>query len=146
MKNEKEIDFDFDFDSFVKLFDMIDDSLMEQFLKFILIKDKMCDNDKQMIEMFIENDKKTNFIRVKYLFMLQFVISLGYFTDKLNDYVILKISSAGLSIYFRKNITINYRVYDKKTIINLENMCFKKFNKNIKNVILKNIEINDINK
>ena len=140
MKNETEIDFDL----FEKLFiNIIDDSSIERLLKLFLIKDDMCENDKQMIEILIENDKQMHFIKLKYLFILEFIINFGYFTDKINDNAILKMSSAGLTIYFRKLMSKKYRYYEKKTIINLEKMCLKKFNKHTKNVMLKNIETND---
>lgn len=136
-----------DFDLFEKLFtNILDDSLMERLLKFLLIKDNMCENDKKMIEILIENDKQIHFIKLRYLFMLEFITNFGCFTDKLNDQVILKITTAGLTNYYRKIVSKKYRYYEKKTIISLENMCLKKFNKNIKNVILKNIEINENNK
>ena len=140
MKSGTEIDFD----SFEKLFiDILDDSSMERLLKSFLIKNNMCDNDKKMIEILIENEKQMHFIKLKYLLMLEFIINFGYFIDKINDNTIIKVSTAGLTIYFREKISKKYRYYEKKTIINLEKTCLKKFNKHTKNVILKNIETND---
>jgi len=140
MKSGTEIDFDF----FEKLFiSVLDDSSMEHLLKLFLIKDNMCENDKKMIEILIENEKQMHFIKLKYLLMLQFIKNFGYFIDKINDNTILKVSTAGLTIYFRDKISKKYRYYEKKIIINLEKTCLKKFNKHTKNVMLKNIETND---
>ena len=95
-----------DFDLFEKLFiNILDDSSMERLLKSFLIKDNMCENYKKMIEILIENEKQMHFIKLKYLLMLEFIKNFGYFIDKINDNTILKVSMAGLTIYYREKLS-----------------------------------------
>ena len=128
-----------------KIFNLVDDSYIENLLKLILIADDMCKNDKKMIEILIQNDKKFNFKRIKYLFLLQLITSFGYFADRVNDRVIFKISTAGFTILQRNIFSKAYKETEKTVIINLEKTCFEEFNKNTVSVILKNIEKNKHN-
>jgi ABC-type multidrug transport system ATPase subunit len=128
-----------------EIFKLVDDTYIENLLKSILIQTDMCKNDKKIIELLIQNDKKNNFKRIKYLFLLELNTNLGYFSDRTNDRIIFKLLTAVLTI-FKKNILSNvYKENEKVTIINLEKTCFEKFNKNTVSVILKNIEKNKNN-
>jgi len=121
----------------------IDDSLIEKILLFFIIdNDYLNENDKQMIKILIENDKKIHFIRVRYLFIVVFLTFYGYFVDDVEDQFILRISTAGIIYYSRPVMAKSYRKYEKKTMINLESKILKLFNKNAKYIITKNIETN----
>lgn len=126
-----------------KMVETVDNSLVESMLNFFLITKNINKNDKKIIEILIENDKKTNFKRIKYLFILNFFICLGYTLDKINDFKIFRIFYSVFSIYIRKVLAKKYREEENKTIISLGEICLKKFNKKIKYVSLKNIETND---
>ena len=105
----------------------------------------MCENDKKMIEILIQNDKKFNFKRIKYLFIIELNSNFGYFPDRVNDRVIFKISTTFITILKRNILSNLYKENEKIVIKNLEKTCFEKFNKNITSVILKNIEKNKMN-
>ena len=128
-----------------EIFKLFDDTYIENLLKLILIQSNICKNDKKMIEILIENDKKTNFKRIKYLFLLELNTNLGYFSDRTNDRIIFKLLSAVLTIFKRNILSDAYKENEKLTIINLEKTCFQKFNNNTVNVIFKNIEKNKNN-
>lgn len=125
-----------------EIFKLVDDKYIENLLKLILIKSDICKNDKKMIEILIQNDKKTNFKRIKYLFLIELNTNLGYFSDRVNDRIIFKVLSAVLTIFKRNILSDSYKENEKITIINLEKTCFQKFNKNTVSVILKNVEKN----
>ena len=57
------------YDQFFKL---LNNSHIENLLKLFLITSDMCENDKKMIELLIQNDKEFDFKRIKYLFLLEF--------------------------------------------------------------------------
>jgi ABC-type multidrug transport system fused ATPase/permease subunit len=128
-----------------EIFKLFDDTYIENLLKLILIQSNICKNDKKMIEILIENDKKNNFKRIKYLFLLELNANLGYFSDRTNDRIIFKLLSAVLTIFKRNILSDAYKENEKLTIINLEKTCFQKFNNNTVNVIFKNIEKNKNN-
>jgi ABC-type multidrug transport system ATPase subunit len=128
-----------------EIFKLVDDSQIENLLKLILINNDICESDKKMIEILIQNDKKFNFKRIKYLFMIELNSTLGYFPDRVNDRVIFKISTAFITILKRNILSNLYKENEKSVIKNLEKTCFEKFNKNIVSVIFKNIEKNKIN-
>ena len=128
-----------------EIFKLFDDTYIENLLKLILIQSNICKNDKKMIEILIENDKKNNFKRIKYLFLLELNSNLGYFSDRTNDRIIFKLLIAILTIFKRNILSDEYKENEKLTIINLEKTCFQKFNNNTVNVIFKNIEKNKNN-
>ena len=128
-----------------EIFKLVDDAYIENLLKIILIQSDMCKNDKKTIEILIQNDKKNNFKRVKYLFLLELNTNLGYFADRTNDRIIFKISSAVLTILKRSILSDVYKENEKIAITNLEKTCFQTFNKNTVSVILKNTEKNKNN-
>lgn len=128
-----------------EIFKLFDDTYIENLLKLILIQSNICKNDKKMIKILIENDKKNNFKRIKYLFLLELNSNLGYFSDRINDRIIFKLLSAVLTIFKRNILSDAYKENEKLTIINLEKTCFQKFNNNTVNVIFKNIEKNKNN-
>ena len=125
-----------------EIFKFVDDSYIENLLKLILINNDMCENDKKMIEILIQNDKKFNFKRIKYLFLLELNTNFGFFSDRVNDRVIFKISNSFFTILKRNILSNAYKENEKIVIINLEKICFEEFNKNTVNLILKNIEKN----
>ena len=122
------------------LFKLIDDETVERILKIILISNDMNDNDKQMIELLIQNDKDFHFIRIKYIFISQFIINCGYFLDKIDDQVILKISGTLFSNVSRKQLSKIMIKNENITILNLKKTFFREFNKRFRNIILKNVE------
>lgn len=126
-----------------EIFKLLDDSHIENLLKLILINDDMCENDKKMIEILIQNDKKFHFKRVKYLFLVELTTNFGYFGDRVNDRILFKVSTALFTILKRNILSKLYRDNEKIVIINLEKTCFEIFNKNIISVIFENIEKNN---
>lgn len=128
-----------------EIFKLVDDTYIENLLKSILIQTDMCKNDKKIIELLIQNDKKNNFKRIKYLFLLELNTNLGYFSDRTNDRIIFKLLTAVLTIFKRNILSNAYKENEKVTIINLEKTFFEKFNKNTVSVIFKNIEKNKNN-
>lgn len=127
------------YDQFFKL---LNNSHIENLLKLFLITSDMCENDKKMIELLIQNDKEFDFKRIKYLFLLEFSANFGYFADRVNDRIIFKIATAFFTILKRNIVSNAYNENEKMVIINLEKTFLKKFNKNTVNVMLKNIEKN----
>lgn len=123
-----------------EIFKLVDDTYIENLLKIFFIQNDICKNDKKMIEILIQNDKKNNFKRIKYLFLIELNSNLGYFFDRINDRVVLKLSSTVLTIFKRNILSDGYKENEKMVIINLEKTCFQKFNNNTVNVISKNIE------
>ena len=126
-----------------EIFKLLDDSYIENLLKLILINNDMCENDKKMIEILIQNDKKIHFKRVKYLFLVELNANFGYFADRVNDRILFKVSIALFTILKRNILSKLYRDNEKIVIINLEKTCFENFNKNITSVIFENIENNN---
>jgi len=138
-KNEQKI-LDY-FENFV--IHVIDDSLIEKLLLYFIMNENIHENDKKMIKFLIENDKQMHFIRLRYLFLSTFILCFGYFVDDTEDKIILKLSTLGIVNYSRPLISKFYRKYDKKTMMYLENKILNIFNKNVKYIITKNIEINN---
>jgi ABC-type multidrug transport system fused ATPase/permease subunit len=128
-----------------EIFKLVDDTYIENLLKLILIERDMCESDKKMIEILIQNDKNFNFKRIKYLFTIELSANFGYFADRVNDRVIFKLSTAFFTILNRNILSKTYNENEKNVIINLEKTCFEEFNKNTVSVILKNIEKNKNN-
>jgi ABC-type multidrug transport system fused ATPase/permease subunit len=126
-----------------EIFKLLDDSYIENLLKLTLINNDMFENDKTMIEILIQNDKKIHFKRIKYLFLIELNTNLGYFADRVNDRILFKVSTAFFTILKRNILSKLYRENEKKVMINLEKTCFEKFNKNIISVIFENIENNN---
>jgi ABC-type multidrug transport system ATPase subunit len=126
-----------------EIFKLLDDSHIENLLKLILINNDMCENDKTMIEILIQNDKNFHFKRIKYLFLVELNTNFGYFADRVNDRILFKISTALFTILKRNILSKLYRENEKIVMINLEKTCFEKFNKNIISVIFENIENNN---
>ena len=128
-----------------EIFKLVDDSYIENLLKIFIINSDMCENDKKMIELLIQNDKEFDFKRIKYLFLFELNSNFGYFADRVNDRVIFKLSTAFFTILKRNILSKTYNENEKNVIINLEKTCFEEFNKNTVNVFLKNIEKNNNN-
>ena len=97
-----------------KLFKLVNNSYIEKLLELVIITDDICENDKKMIEILIKNDKNTNFKRIKYMFLIEFVSNFGYFADRVNDREIFKIVTSFLTIYNRNYLSEIYRDYEKK--------------------------------
>jgi len=127
---------------YTEIFKLVDDSYIENLLKLITITNDMCESDKKMIEILIQNDKNFNFKRIKYLFIVELSSNFGHFADRVNDRVIFKLSTTFFTILNRNILSKKYNENEKNVIINLEKTCFKEFNKNTANVILKDIEKN----
>jgi len=125
---------------------VIDDSLIENILLHFIMNDNdnlnLHENDKQMIKILIENDKKIHFLRLRYLFLVVFSLAFGFFVDDVKDKYVFRISVSGLIYHTRPLFTKGYRKYQKKTMIELETTTLKLFNEKIKYVITKNIETN----
>ena len=141
-KNE-EVNIFFDYiENFVNL---IDDSFIEMAIKNFLIKNNMHESDKKMIEILIENEKQLNFRLIKTEFLVTLLVDLTYTTDNVEDKVILKIISAAFINYVRPILAKKCKIYEKKSMIHLERNMLKKFNKKIKNTIMKDTEVNNYN-
>jgi hypothetical protein len=105
---------------FEQLFKLIDNSAIETLIKKITISEKMTPEEVNFINLLIENDKKNNFLRIKYIYVLEGLIGFGYFADKVQDRRIFKTVVSGLTQYNRKIFSKILRKYEKKSIIGIE--------------------------
>ena len=80
---------------FEQLFKLIDNSIIEKILKKVIISNDMTPEQVMFINLFIENDKKNDFLRIKYIYLSEFLINFGYFADKVEDRKIFKIIVSG---------------------------------------------------
>jgi ABC-type multidrug transport system fused ATPase/permease subunit len=119
---------------------LIDDSFIEKLLTKALINDNSHENDKQIIQILIENDKKLHFRLFRYTFLLTFLIELAYIVDNAEDKVLLKIFSTASIIAIRPTLAKKCRIYEKEAMSLLEKSILTKFNKNVENIIYKDIE------
>jgi len=131
---------DFNLDFIENAIYLIDDSFIEKLLTKALINDNSHENDKQIIQILIENDKKCNFRLFRYTFILAFLIELAYIVDNAEDKVLLKIFSTASIIAIRPTLAKKCRIYEKEAMSLLEKSVLTKFNKKVKNVIYKDIE------
>lgn len=122
---------------------ILNDSVIEYLLTKSLIFDGMNESDKQIIEFFIECDKEIHFINIKSIFIVMFLIEVGYFTDNVENKYLLKLLSTSFVIYFRPFLSKQTRKYEKKGIINFGKRLFKTFNGKFENTILKDINTNN---
>lgn len=137
--NKNEINIFFDrIENFV--INIIDNSFIEKLLNKVLICDNIHENDKQMIQILIENDKHLNFKHIRYKFLTMFFVELAYTIDNVQDKVMLKILSTFSINYIRPILSKKCRMYEKKSMIALEKTILTKINKKIKNVIKKDFE------
>jgi ABC-type multidrug transport system fused ATPase/permease subunit len=128
---------------FNQIFKLIDNSVIEDILKKIIISDEMTPEEVNLINLLIENDKKNDFIRVKYIYLLEFLINFGYFTDKVEDRRIFKIIFSGLTVYNRTIFSKIVRKYEKKAIISIEKKILHVLNTKTEDAINRNIELNN---
>jgi ABC-type multidrug transport system ATPase subunit len=128
-------------DDFINL--LLNDSVIEYILTKSLLNNNMNEHDKQTIQFFIESDKKINFINIKTQFMLMFLIEVGYFTDNVENKYLLKILTTSFVLSLRPYLSKQCRKNEKKSLINIAKCTFEKFNNNVDNEILKNININN---
>jgi ABC-type multidrug transport system ATPase subunit len=119
---------------------VIDDSFIEKLLTKAFIDDNSHENDKQIIEILIENDKKLHFRLFRCIFLLSFLIELSYIVDNAEDKALLKIFSTASIVVMRPLLSKKCRMYEKEAISLLEKSVLTKFNKKVKNVICKDIE------
>jgi ABC-type multidrug transport system fused ATPase/permease subunit len=126
---------------FEQLFKLIDNSIVEQILKKVIISNDMTPEQVMFINLFIENDKKNDFLRIKYIYLSEFLINFGYFADKVEDRRIFKIIVSGFTIYNRRLFAKILRKYEKKSIINIEKKILNLFNTKTEDAINKNIEL-----
>ena len=124
------------------LLKLINNSYIEKLLELTIISNDMCESDKKMIELLIQNDKNMNFKRIKYLFIFEFITNFGFFADRVNDRKIFKLVTSVVTIYNKKYLSEVYRDVETRTIINLEKTFFKNFNDKTTSVVLKKIEKN----
>jgi ABC-type multidrug transport system ATPase subunit len=122
---------------------LFDESIIEYILTKSLIFDGMDENDKQIIEFFINSDKEIHFANIKSAFILRFLIEFGYVIDKVENKYILKITSSSFIIFIRPYLNEQAKKYEKEGIINIGKNIFKKFNKKVENTILKDIDTNN---
>ena len=128
---------------FEQLFKLIDNSIIEKILKKVIISNDMTPEQVTFINLFIENDKKNDFLRIKYIYLSEFLINFGYFADKVEDRRIFKIIVSGFTIYNRTLFAKILRKYEKKSIINMETKILNLFNTKIEDDINKNIELSN---
>ena len=124
---------------------LIDDSSIEMLLTKALIDEDTDKNDKQMIEILIENDKKLHFRLFRHAFILVFLVELTYLVDNMEDKVILKIVTTASINTIRPMLAKKCKIYEKEAMELLEKNISIKFNKKIKNVLYKDIEENNHN-
>ena len=122
---------------------LFDESIIEYILTKSLIFDGMDENDKQIIEFFINSDKEIHFANIKSAFILRFLIEFAYVIDKVENKYILKITSSSFVIFIRPYLNEQAKKYEKEGIINIGKNIFKKFNKKVENTILKDIDTNN---
>lgn len=126
-----------------ELTNLIDNSIIEKILKKIIMTNDMTDEELYFLNLLIENDKKNNFLRIKYIYLLQASLAFGYFVDKVQNRRIFKIAVSGLTVYNRTVISKILRKYEKKSIIRLEKTFLNIFNTKTQDTINKNIESNN---
>ena len=126
-----------------ELTNLIDNSVIEKILKKIIITDDMTHEEIYFLNLLIENDKKNNFLRIKYIYLLEASLTFGYFVDKVQDRRIFKIAVSGLTVYNRIIVSKILRKYEKKSIIRLEKTFFNILNTKTEDTINKNIESNN---
>lgn len=126
---------------FEQLFKLIDNSIIEKILKKVIISNDMTPEQVMFINLFIENDKKNDFLRIKYIYLSEFLINFGYFVDKIEDRRIFKIIVTLFTVYNRRLFAKILRKYEKKSIINIETKILNLFSPKIEDVINKNIEL-----
>ena len=126
-----------------ELIKLIDNSVIEKIIKKIIITDDMTHEEIYFLNLLIENDKKNNFLRIKYLYLIEALAAFGYFVDKVQDRRIFKIAVSGLSVYNRTIVSKILRKYEKKSIIRLEKTFFNILNTKTEDTINKNIESNN---
>ena len=145
-ENNKNEEVNIFFDRIENFFmNIVDDTFIEIILNKSLICDNIHENDKQMIEFFIKNDKQLNFRHFRYRWLNIFFIELAYTIDTAEDKAILKILSAFSINYVRPILAKKVRIYEKESMIALGKIIITKFNKKIKNVIFKEFEENNYN-
>lgn len=125
-----------------QLLNLINNSYIKKLLEIVLITNDICESDKRIIKILIENDKNMDFKRIKYMFILEFISNFGFFADKVNDRKVFKVVTAFITVYNKKYTSNIYRDIEKQTIINLEKVCFKNFNSKTTSIIFKKIEKN----
>ena len=130
----------FNLDFVESFINVIDDSFIENLLTKVFIDANSHENDKQIIEILIENDKKLHFRLFRCIFLLSFLIELAYIVDNAEDKVLLKIFSTASIVVMRPLLSKKCRMYEKEAISLLEKSVLTKFNKKVKNVICKDIE------
>ena len=130
----------FNLDFVESFINVIDDSFIEILLTKVFIDANSHENDKQIIEILIENDKKLHFRLFRCIFLLSFLIELAYIVDNAEDKVLLKIFSTASIVVMRPLLSKKCRMYEKEAISLLEKSVLTKFNKKVKNVICKDIE------
>jgi ABC-type multidrug transport system fused ATPase/permease subunit len=128
---------------FEQLFKLIDNSVIETIIKKITISKTTTPDEVNFINLLIENDKKNNFLRIKYIYVLEALIGFGYFADKVQDRRIFKIVVSGLTVYNRRIFSKILRKYEKKSIIGIEKTFLNIFNTKTEDSINKNIELNN---
>lgn len=126
---------------FEQLFKLIDNSIIETILKKVIIADDMTPEQVSFINLFIENDKKNNFLRIKYIYISEFLKNFGYFADKVEDRRIFKIIVSGFSVYNRQLFAKILRKHEKKSITKIENKILNLLSTKVEDVINKNIEL-----
>jgi ABC-type multidrug transport system fused ATPase/permease subunit len=126
-----------------ELIKLIDNSVIESIIKKVIITNDMTPEEVCFINILIENDKKNNFLRIKYIYLLEVSIKFSYFVDNVQDRRIFKIAVSALGVYNRTLFSKILRKYEKKSIIRLEKTFFNVFNMKIEDTINKNIELNN---
>jgi ABC-type multidrug transport system ATPase subunit len=126
-----------------ELIKLIDNSVIESIIKKLIITNYTTPEELCFINILIENDKKNNFLRIKYIYLLEASLKFSYFVDNVQDRRIFKIAVSALGVYNRTLFSKILRKYEKKSIIRLEKTFFNVFNMKIEDTINKNIESNN---
>jgi len=126
-----------------ELIKLIDNSVIESIIKKVTITNDMTPEEVCFLNILIENDKKNNFLRIKYIYLLEASLRFSYFVDNVQDRRIFKIAVSALSVYNRTLFSKILRKYEKKSIIRLEKTFFNVFNMKIDDTINKSIELNN---
>lgn len=129
------------------------DNIIEKQLGYIFITDDLNINDKEMIHILIDIQKKTNFREIKYIFMLSFLFSMKKIIDnssseyepgrnKFFKQAFLKIITLTVAKFFGNKLSGSINEGESKVIPDLIDSCSKKFSSQLKNYIFKEFETN----
>ena len=129
------------------------DNIIEKNLLYVFITDDLNINDKEMIHILIDIQKKTKFREIKYIFIISFLFSIKKIIDnssseyepgrnKFYKQAFLKIITLIVSKFFGNKLSGLFNEEESKVIPDLIDSCSIKFSSQFKNYIFKEFETN----